>query len=56
MNEIRRKIYTRGSSFETTLPRPLLFKLDSDKRYYIIFSYDTEKDRWYIGFEEIKKS
>jgi hypothetical protein len=53
--EFRRKLYTRGSSFETTIPMPLLFKLDpSSKKYNVLFKYDAEKDRWYVDFEEMK--
>ena len=28
----KRKLYTRGHSFETTIPKPLLFELDMDKK------------------------
>ena len=50
--EFRRKLYRRGSSFETTIPMPLLFLLDKSKKYNVIFSYDTEANRWYVKFEE----
>ena len=53
--EFRRKLYTRGSSFETTVPMPILFKLDKNKKHNVIFKYDPQKDRWYVDFEEIKK-
>ena len=53
--EIRRKLYKRGSSFETTIPMPILFKLDKSKKYEVIFKYDTKKDKWYLDFKEIKK-
>jgi hypothetical protein len=53
--EFRRKLYTRGSSFETTIPMPLLFKLDlSSQKYDVVFTYDAQKDRWYVDFEEAK--
>ena len=52
--EIKRKLYPRGSSFETTIPMPLLFKLDLQKKHNVIFRYDPQKDRWYLEFEEIK--
>ena len=53
--EFRRKLYTRGSSFETTIPMPLLFKLDLPrKKYDVVFQYDQEKDRWYVDFAEAK--
>jgi hypothetical protein len=54
--EIKRKLYIRGSSYETTLPLPLLFKLDpKNKRYNVIFKFDPENNRWYVDFEELKK-
>ena len=52
MAEFKRKLYKRGSSFETTIPMPLLFPLDKKKRYNVIFSYDEEANKWYIKFEE----
>jgi len=52
MFEFRRKLYTRGSSFETTIPMPILFSVDKDKKNEVIFSYDKEKNRWYIEIEE----
>ena len=51
---IRRKLYKRGSSYETTIPKPLLFALNEEKKYDVVFSYDKEKNRWYISFDEIK--
>ena len=53
--EIRRKLYKRGSSFETTIPMPILFKLDKSKKYEVIFKYDTKKDKWNLDFKELKK-
>ncbi len=50
--EFKRKLYKRGSSFETTIPKPLLFKLDVEKKYDVIFKYDAKKDRWYIEFSK----
>jgi len=52
--EFRRKLYTRGSSFETTIPKPLLFKLNMNKQNNVVFKYDSKKDCWYIEFEEVK--
>jgi hypothetical protein len=34
--EFRRKIYTRGSSYETTIPMPLLFSTDKKKKYIAV--------------------
>ena len=56
MVEIRRKIYKRGSSFETTLPMPVAFALDEAKKYNVVFVFDPKKQRWYIEFEELKKN
>ena len=53
--EFRRKLYTRGSSFETTIPKPLLFSLDLEKKNEVIFSYDPEKKRWYLEVKESGK-
>jgi len=53
--EFKRKIYKRGSSYETTIPMPLLFALDKDKKHNIIFKFDTKTHRWYVEFEERKK-
>ena len=53
--EFRRKLYKRGSSFETTIPIQLLFALDKSKKYYVVFSYDPEANRWYVKFEDQKR-
>ena len=49
MSEIKRKLYKRGSSYETTIPMPLLFALDKSKKHNVIFKFD--KNRWYVEFE-----
>ena len=56
MVEIRRKLYKRGSSFETTIPMPLLFALDKEKKYHVVFKFDDSKHKWYIEFEPLDKS
>ena len=53
--EFKRKLYKRGSSFETTIPMPILFKQDLSKKNNVIFKYDAKKDRWYVEFEEEPK-
>lgn len=53
--EFRRKLYKRGSSFETTIPMPLLFALDKAKKYNVVFLFDSEANRWYVQFEDIDK-
>ena len=55
MAEIRRKLYSRGSSFETTIPMPLLFSLDLKKKHIVLFKFDPETKRWYIEFEPADK-
>ena len=51
MTVIKRKLYRRGSSVETTIPKPLLFELDPDLKHNVIFKFDTGTKRWYIEFE-----
>jgi len=52
--EFRRKLYKRGSSYETTIPVPLLFALDKSRKYNVVFSYDPLANKWFIKFEEIE--
>lgn len=52
--EFRRKMYKRGSSYETTIPMPLLFALEKNKKYNVVFSFDLIHNKWYIKFEEIR--
>ena len=53
--ELRRKLYKRGSSFETTIPMPILFSLDKNRKYNVIFKFDPEKKQWYMEFKEQDK-
>ncbi len=50
--QLTRKLYTRGSSFETTIPKPLLFAIDPRKKHLVTFTYDEEKGKWYLDFED----
>jgi hypothetical protein len=50
--EFRRKIYSRGSSYETTIPMPMLFSADKEKKYCAIFIFDSNNNRWYVKIEE----
>jgi hypothetical protein len=52
--EFRRKLYTRGSSYETTIPKPLLFQLDLSKKNEIVFKLDQKTGKWYVEMEETK--
>ena len=55
MTTIRRKLYKRGSSFETTVPMPLLFALDLKKKHNVVFEFDRKTGKWHVEFEEIGK-
>lgn len=55
MTELRRKLYKRGSSFETTIPMPLLFAIDKKKKHEVVFKFDKKNNRWYVEFEEFKR-
>tara|TARA_Y100000294_G_C8347960_1_gene253507 strand:+ start:338 stop:559 length:222 start_codon:yes stop_codon:yes gene_type:complete len=50
--EIRRKLYKRGSSYETTIPMPLLFALDKTQKHNVIFKFDPDSNKWYVKFEQ----
>lgn len=52
--QFKRKLYRRGSSYETTIPKPLLFSIDEKKKYHIIFNYDASQNKWFLSFEERK--
>ncbi|MFH0875373.1 MAG: hypothetical protein V1859_05530 [archaeon] len=52
MVEFKRKLYKRGSSFETTIPMPMLFAADLTKKNNVLFKFDKEKNRWYVEFIE----
>ena len=54
MVEFKRKLYKRGSSFETTIPMPLLFSNDLSKKQVVKFLFDIEKNKWYLEIEEEK--
>ena len=54
--EFRRKLYKRGSSFETTIPMPLLFAIDKSKKHNVIFAYDPSANKWYVKLERDKKT
>jgi len=49
--EIKRKLYTRGSSYETTIPKPLLFALDLKEKHNVVFKFDPKSKRWYVEIE-----
>lgn len=39
MHILKRKLYKRGSSYELTIPIPILFGIDMKARHKVIFSY-----------------
>lgn len=51
---LKRKLYSRGGSFETTIPIQLLFSLDLKKKHNVRFEFDKKTKRWYVEFEEDK--
>ena len=55
MVEIKRKLYKRGSSFETTIPMPLLFAVDKSKKHHVVFKFDENSRRWYIEIEPVEE-
>lgn len=55
MTEIKRKLYKRGSSYETTIPMPLLFAVDKSKKHNVVFKFDAKSNRWYVEFQEEKR-
>jgi hypothetical protein len=54
MVELVRKLYRRGSSYETTIPMPLLFALNLTRKHSVVFTYDKRLNRWYVEFREQK--
>ena len=52
MVEIKRKLYKRGSSFETTIPMPLLFAIDKSQKHNVVFKFDENSNRWYVELEK----
>jgi hypothetical protein len=51
----KRKLYKRGSSFETTIPMPILFAVNKNKKQYVKFCFDPKTMRWYLDFEEVNE-
>ncbi len=55
MPSLQRKLYKRGSSYETTIPMPLLFAQDLTKKHVVVFHFDSALNKWYLAFEEADK-
>ncbi len=56
MVEIKRKLYKRGSSFEITIPMPLLFSVDKSQKNEVVFKFDETKKKWFIEVEPAEGS
>jgi len=52
VNQIKRKLYKRGSSYEITIPKTFLWDLDLKKKYCVVFR--KEKNEWKFEFELLK--
>jgi len=52
MKEFKRKLYRRGSSYETTIPMPMLFAIDPSKKQDVLFKYDSQTNRWYVELQQ----
>jgi len=53
--KLKRKLYSRGGSYETTMPIQMLFSLDLTKKHEVIFEFDNNTKRWFVMFEEYDK-
>lgn len=54
MVELKRKLYKRGSSYEVTIPMPLLFYSDKSKKNEAVFRFDDKKKKWSVEIEPEK--
>jgi len=50
--KLKRKLYARGGSFETTVPIQLLFSLDLSKKHDVLFEFDSKTNKWFLSFKE----
>ncbi len=46
MHTLKRRLYKRGSSFEVTIPMPILFGLDLESKHNITFY--KKADKWLL--------
>jgi len=56
MNVIKRKLWKRGNSYTTTIHTQILWDLDMEMDYNVLFTFDKSKRRWYLYFEEIRNA
>jgi len=54
--EIKRKLYKRGSSYEITVPMPLLFSVDKSQKNDVIFKFDESKKKWFVEIAPSEKN
>ena len=47
----KRKLYSRGGSYDTTIPIQLLFSNDLSEKNDVIFEYDKKSRCWLISIE-----
>lgn len=52
MQEFKRKLYKRGSSYEVTIPKDILFSLNLERENKVVFKFSRGK--WRLSFEEVK--
>lgn len=50
--KFKRKIYPRGGSMETTIPKPLLFETEENEKYDLVFQYDGKAKKWYVEVQK----
>ena len=55
MAELKRKLYKRGSSYEITIPMPLLFSVDKSRKNEVVFRFDEAKKKWFIEIESVEE-
>lgn len=47
--KFKTKIWQRsGKSFATTIPQAILFLLDTNEKYRVLWEYIEDKNKWYI--------
>ncbi len=54
MAEIKRKLYKRGSSYEITVPMPLLFSVDKSGKNEAVFRFDDSKKKWFMEIQSVE--
>ena len=54
MEKLVSKVYKRGSSYEITIPKALLWDLNLEKKKYGVI-FKKSGSFWVINFEELKK-